>query len=626
MDLDEEERECFGNLLGKRPLALGMESPNKYPHPSGKGVPLQGGSRQRPLPPQRGSRQTAPSQGSRTKEEHRGKSGTSSDQLLHKVAKALIVQSDYLSRLQSDHTVIFTFRNGDGAATPRSDGQLAGPAQQGQGHQVPQADPTPVRDVGNHHQGYHIRRRQECSGQSAGNGLGDQRPGVQLPRLERRGATARPSTRGDADAGPGSGRRQEAQNPFERARTHHQVLSVPQCPTELGLGNSDVHLGAFATDSGSGRGHGHFQEVVRIISPSASITSSQAGPPRAVAVDQGDSGGGGLVVGQGLTSSGVPVIPRSLATVVLHNPGNHCYLNSTVYLLAYACCLHAPHGPPRGATKLECAIHSVLAHPGEDAPHGKQLIADLPAWRSLLADWQNLHQQQDSMELMHHLLERNPLPFAHCQWEARPVPGTAAARRPLIRGTAYVSVPLPRSAHATLQDCVVRWHEQKIPHGLLGAPPVLFVHLARYANIARGKNPIRLPCKAMQKVSFPVFRGTDHDVAWTSYTLVAGVMHLGPQPQSGHYRSFLAHPGSCLDSCPQASTSCSSEPQLMPAGDRGSSAPSGRPSAPLGSRQYTWWCTDDGKAAEVCHPTYYRTISENCDVLCFCLTEHLNTC
>ena len=231
------------------------------------------------------------------------------------------------------------------------------------------------------------------------------------------------------------------------------------------------------------------------------------------------------------------------------------------------------------------------------------------------------------MELMHHLLERNPLPFAHCQWEARPVQGTAAARRPLIRGAAYVSAPLPRSAHATLQDCVVRWHEQRIPHGLLGAPLVLFVHLARYANIARGKNPIRLPCKAMQKVSFPVFRGTDgHDVVWTSYTLVAGVMHLGPQPQTGHYRSFLAHPGSCLNSCPQASTSCSSEPQLMPAGERGSSAPSGRPSAPLGSRNYTWWCTDDGKAAEVCHPTYYRTLSENCYVLCFCLTEHLNTC
>ncbi|OLP80708.1 hypothetical protein AK812_SmicGene38836 [Symbiodinium microadriaticum] len=58
--------------------------------------------------------QAAPSQESRGKEEHRGRSGTSSDELLHKLAKALIVQSDYLSRLQNDHTVIFTFRNGDG--------------------------------------------------------------------------------------------------------------------------------------------------------------------------------------------------------------------------------------------------------------------------------------------------------------------------------------------------------------------------------------------------------------------------------------------------------------------------------------------------------------------------------
>ena len=357
----------------------------------------------------------------------------------------------------------------DGAATPRSDGQLAGPAQQGQGHQVPQADSTPVRDVGNHHQGFHVCGRQECSGQGTGNGLGDQRPRVQLPRLERRGATARPSTRGDADTSSGVGRRQEAQNPFERARTYHQVLSSPQCPTALGFGDSDVHLGALATDPSGGRGRGDFPEVVRLLSPSASVTSSQAGPPRAVAADQGDSGGSGLVIGRGLTSSCVPAIPRSLATVVLHNPGNHCYLNSTVYLLAYACCLYAPRGPPRGATTLERAIHSVFAHPGEDTPPGEQLIAELPAWRSLLADWQNLHQQQDAMELLHHLLERNPLPFAHCQWEARPIPGTAAARRPLIRGTAYVSVPLPRSAHATLQDCVMQWHEQKLPHGLLGA-------------------------------------------------------------------------------------------------------------------------------------------------------------
>ncbi|CAE7838144.1 unnamed protein product, partial [Symbiodinium necroappetens] len=114
MDLDEEERQCFRNLLGKRALALGVESPNKYPHPGGKGVPPNGGGRPRQFQPNCGPRQAAPSQGSRSKEENRGRSGTSSDALLHKIAKALIVQSDYMSRLQSDHTVIFTFRKGDG--------------------------------------------------------------------------------------------------------------------------------------------------------------------------------------------------------------------------------------------------------------------------------------------------------------------------------------------------------------------------------------------------------------------------------------------------------------------------------------------------------------------------------
>ena len=101
-------------LLGKRALELGVESQNKYPHPGGKGAPPSSGGRPRQFPPNRGPRQAAPSQGSRGKEDNRGRLGTSSDALLHKVAKALIVQSDYLSRLQIDHTVIFTFRTGDG--------------------------------------------------------------------------------------------------------------------------------------------------------------------------------------------------------------------------------------------------------------------------------------------------------------------------------------------------------------------------------------------------------------------------------------------------------------------------------------------------------------------------------
>ena len=136
-----------------------------------------------------------------------------------------------------------------------------------------------------------------------------------------------------------------------------------------------------------------------------------------------------------------------------------------------------------------------------------------------------------------------------------------------------------------------------------------------------GKNRVKVPCKAMQQASFPVFRGSGHDVKWTSYTLIAGVLHLGSKPQQGHYRAFLAHPRVELSTCTQESTAFSTEPSHASAGGRGNSAPTGSPSAPSGSPSYTWWCTEDGKPAEVCHPTHSRILSENCYILCFRLNS-----
>ncbi|CAE7429260.1 Pol [Symbiodinium natans] len=128
-ELDSEEKTIFGEVLGKRRLLqLDGEAPDreaKFAHPGGKG-PQQGRmQRHQPPPMGRGGHQSAPAQGSRTKghqdgrghRDHRpGSSQTSFDDhaLLHRVAKAIVVQSDYLARLQSDHTVLFTFKNGNG--------------------------------------------------------------------------------------------------------------------------------------------------------------------------------------------------------------------------------------------------------------------------------------------------------------------------------------------------------------------------------------------------------------------------------------------------------------------------------------------------------------------------------
>ena len=144
-----------------------------------------------------------------------------------------------------------------------------------------------------------------------------------------------------------------------------------------------------------------------------------------------------------------------------------------------------------------------------------------------------MHRQQDCMELIRHLLTENCLPHLQCRWEARPLPGSVAARRPMIRGLINIDFQLPkRTQDTTLQECIICWHEQKIPHGLLCAPEFLLVTLARYASVARGKNRTRVPCKAMQQASFPVFTGSDHAVQWTPSWL-QGSYTLGRRPSKG---------------------------------------------------------------------------------------------
>ena len=123
---------------------------------------------------------------------------------------------------------------------------------------------------------------------------------------------------------------------------------------------------------------------------------------------------------------------------------------------------------------------------------------------------------------------------------------------------------------------------------------------------------IRSSCRA-KPCSRPAFRSFKDQTmmfVWTSDSLMAGVLHLGSRPQTGHCRTFLAYPRTAPAVPPQVMGTSSTDRNLTPAGDQGISASIGRPSpsAPSGSPAYTWWCTDDGKPAEVCHPTYLRTL------------------
>ena len=142
-------------------------------------------------------------------------------------------------------------------------------------------------------------------------------------------------------------------------------------------------------------------------------------------------------------------IPDSLASLVLHNPDNLCYLNAAVFLLAYISALRQPAGPLQGATPLEHSLSSLLRNTPEVESHDGLMLPTIPAWGSLLRSWSSLHRQQDGMELLRHLLTENCLPHLQCRWEARPLPGSVAARRPMIRGLISIDLQLPRRTHDT---------------------------------------------------------------------------------------------------------------------------------------------------------------------------------
>ena len=186
-------------------------------------------------------------------------------------------------------------------------------------------------------------------------------------------------------------------------------------------------------------------------------------------------------------------------------------------LLCFCLLTSVLFGGLQGATPLEHSLSSLLRNTPEVESHDGLMLPTIPAWGSLLRSWSSLHRQQDCMELLRHLLTENCLPHLQCRWEARPLPGSVAARRPMIRGLISIDLQLPRRTHDTTMQ--------------------------------------------------------------------------------GHNS----------------------------AGGRGYSAPTGRPSAPSGSPSYTWSCTEDGKPAEVCHPTYSRILSENCYILCFRLDTQPRT-
>ena len=311
MEWDSESQGVFGNLLGKRPLQFDLEpTQTKFRQWGGKGQQGgRGGGRQQQ--PRRGQkdRSAAPAQGSRinASDNQNGRPGPSStssaDHAL--LPKALIVQSDYLARLQCDHTVIFTFRNGNGP-------QLMVPllhevADNWRAQRLKKArcrDPSKltllqylVAEIITRVTAFATDKQAQTQAQEMGWITSDMEYNFLDWNAEEQKLVPRQEGTLTQD------------QILADARRMKTILKEPELILRFGGGrnaqpDSQSETATFVLElslqcPAAAEGDGDLPEVVRKLRAPPSVATPQAGPPGPVAVDQGDSGGGRLVKGRG---------------------------------------------------------------------------------------------------------------------------------------------------------------------------------------------------------------------------------------------------------------------------------------------------------------------------------------
>ena len=147
-------------------------------------------------------------------------------------------------------------------------------------------------------------------------------------------------------------------------------------------------------------------------------------------------------------------------------------------------------------------------------------------------------QQHDVTELMSFIID----PDSHHavgEWQAR----CLAPGRDVIcdRGSTSPFISLDIQDRPALGEALASWHEQHYRRALSSPPIFLAIQLGRFQHNGRRTIKIRTPCDIPLTLDFPVFRDDQLGCSSRNYRLCGGIVHIGDQANSGHYRPFCVH-------------------------------------------------------------------------------------
>ena len=225
----------------------------------------------------------------------------------------------------------------------------------------------------------------------------------------------------------------------------------------------------------------------------------------------------------------------TVASWIMQNPANHCYVNSSMIALVWAC-IHRQHftfddwGVLQGGLKamLQCG----------PAPF---LVLALRPFQDHLAAWDG-SRQHDAAEFTTFLMSKMDQAAVYSMWERRFARDTGVVKRHAhALGALLLHLRvMPEPIHS-LSHLVENWHTES---GMITAfshlPSMICLHLDRLRPLAGNPHGQKLVSKVLLDTVFriPHFTGDGIQIDFFDYVPIAAIAHLG-QPGSGHYRAAL---------------------------------------------------------------------------------------
>ncbi|OLQ02824.1 hypothetical protein AK812_SmicGene14277 [Symbiodinium microadriaticum] len=149
---------------------------------------------------------------------------------------------------------------------------------------------------------------------------------------------------------------------------------------------------------------------------------------------------------------------------------------------------------------------------------------------SVTRGWTFDGNQHDSAEFLSAILLNLP-GIQVCSWETR----SPMAEGYVVDEEGLSPIFLAAPLADNLQAMINQWSNQTPVHALITAERYALLALPRYVGESKNSSPIRL----QETLSLPVFEAEGSALTWHSFILRAGVIHLGEETTSGHYRSLI---------------------------------------------------------------------------------------